>query len=330
MSINKQILPILNFNFGENEVLRPEEISALYAMAVEVCHELSGAIELSLSSDRAYESFPEFIAKVSELGTELSFGSVNSLEQFSFLKKLLKENNYAPGDCFANARNDDLDARNDKIFDYDIKIFSPAYYPELDEAIKESEGFVYVPGVFDETELDKVESFSELKIFPSAINESYNLRKALVAPYPELSKSMYQQKILEFTKKNFVDYGISEKVFEEDGLLKIKSRNENEEVFLIKKPADYQTIRSRFLFNPSLKIAFINDEVKDTKDLVDSLSAKKLYLTGLGARAGMEAANNHVHATRVFNNVVLDLLSGAIKISEVKALMEQELASRAL
>jgi hypothetical protein len=308
-----KILPILNFNFGEIEVLSQDEIDYIYSLAVELCIQEFGEFELSLSSDRAYESFAVIMDALNSKHGKICFGSVNSTEQFYFLQKILRE------------KNPDL-LSSDKL---PIKIFSPAYYDDLAIAIDKTKEFKYIPGLFLEDELALVASYDELKIFPYAIDKKYSLRKALQAPYPELSKAIYQSKILEFTDRDFNNYGIKDKTDMEDGLTKIRSVKQGEEVVLINKPFDYQSIRAGFLINPKLKIAFINDKVYDSAKLIKSIMDKKLYLTGLGAVGDCVVHSaNYVFGTRVFNNIILDLLSGAVKIYQLKDLMLEEFKRR--
>ncbi len=299
-----KFLPILNFDFGETPVLSADDELFFYESALRVLAKSFKEIEISFVSDAFVFNSKRILELISKLGLKLAIGSIYEPEQVSELKRIFKEASFEQEDT---------------------KIFSPVYQDDFAEIL--GDGFKYVPGFFKKEDLIKRDL---VKIFPFNVTSAKSLYAKLCKPYPELRKSIYQSKLF-FASPELVDkYKVFENVKIDDNSSKYIEAKSGDQIFIVDSPLSYQKVRSKFLFNPRVKL-FFNFETKiDEKELLDLAKESTVYLTGIKQEYLSDELlkqPNVIIATRVFTNTVKDLLAGQIKNQNLEACLEKEVFS---
>lgn len=306
-------LPILNFDFGETPVLSTEEEYLFYEKALTVLDKSFNEVEISFVSDAFVFNSERILKHVSKLDLRLSFGSIYEPEQVSELVRILKKASFIQSE---------------------VKIFSPVFQQSIYEILTENKeyNFKYIPGFFTKAQLKQnqkfVDSCDALKVFPFNANSAKTLYLKLCKPYPELRKHLYVPKILFASKELVEKYDIFEDVKRDDeGSEYIKAKT-GDQVFIIKSPVDYQKVRSKFLFNSTVKLFFDFDEKLSNQDVLELAEDRKIFLTGIRQKDlddKLLKSDSIVIATNIFTNTLKDHLSGAVKTQNLGLSFEEEL-----
>ena len=306
-------LPILNFDFGETPVLSAYEEYMFYERALNVLDKAFNEVEISFVSDAFVFNAKEILEHAAKLDLRLSFGSIYEPEQVLELVRLLKQANFKQSE---------------------IKIFSPVFQLSIYKLLSRSldYNFKYIPGFFTKSELEQnkefVDSSDSLKIFPFNVDSSKALYVKLCKPYPELRKHLCVPKILFASKELVEKYDIFNKLEKDENGSEYIFTKSQDHVFLIRSPLDYQKIRSKFLFNPKVKIFFDFQGKLVKEDVIELAKSKKLFLTGIKQKdldSELLDIDSLVIATNVFTNTLKDHLSGAVKTQELGISFEEEL-----
>jgi 2-keto-3-deoxy-6-phosphogluconate aldolase len=306
-------LPILNFDFGETPVLSVEDEYYFYEKALDVLDKSFNEIEISFVSDAFVFNAKKILRHVEKLDLRLSFGSIYEPEQISELVRLLKASSFIQPE---------------------IKIFSPVFQQNIYEALHVNKdfNFKYVPGFFTKAQLKQNQKFLDscdaVKIFPFNVTSAKSLYLKLCKPYPELRKHICVPKVLFASKELVEKYNIFENVKKDDNGSEFINAKSGDQVFIIKSPLDYQKVRSKFLFNPRVKIFFDFEDKLDDKDVLELAQNKKVFLTGIKQKdlsQELLESDALVIATNVFSNTLKDHLSGAVKTEDLGLSFEEEL-----
>lgn len=307
-----QFLPILNFNFGQSNVLSAAEITYVYLSSLNAIKPYSDEVEISIVSDSFWENLPELINCAQELGLRLSFGSLSSLDAIRDLDSKLQE--FRLG--------------------YPVKIFAPAYDEEIAQYLSCKQDYEYIPGLTKITELNQ-ERVSAIKIFPCEHFDAESLLKFMQAPYPELRKEIYHKKILLLSADLYDKYQFANRLKQEDENTILESKSNNEKIYCVTCPYDYQKIRSKFLSQANIKICIYAQKLDLTAlwGEIRERTRMPIYATGLqnldAAKLNTLASQGiDIVATRVFKTIVLDLLAGHIDQIALVPLMQAEMQRR--
>jgi 2-keto-3-deoxy-6-phosphogluconate aldolase len=306
-------LPILNLNFGETPVLSVEDEAFFYEKALDALSKAFNEVEISFVSDGFIYHAEKLFHQAGRLNLRLAFGSIYEPEQVSELARLLKKVSFIQSE---------------------IKIFAPVYRDEIKEILDANKdfNFKYIPGFFTNADLMKHQSFIEehdsVKIFPFKADSAKSLYNKLCKPYPELVKHLYISRILFASKALVEKYNIFENVKKDDNGCEFVEAQNKDHVFIVKKPLDYQKIRSQFLFNPKVKIFFDFEETLSDEEVIKLAADKKVFLTGVKQSDLSEnilEQNSIIIAKSVFSNSLRDFLSGALKVDDLGTSFEEEL-----
>lgn len=181
------------------------------------------------------------------------------------------------------------------------KFFAPAYDEQVAELLSEYSNIEYIPGIFSAQEYLEVAKYDSVKIFPFECKNSRDMLEILKAPYPEFREAKYYSRVI-FDIKEISDA----------------------KIYIVSSPRDYQKIRTKFLEDSQSKI-FIQLNHKNC-DLLASSIPKPKYIS----RITIEQCRypNSIVSTRVFGDLVNDLVSGLIDIERLEDYMLDNLCTK--
>lgn len=305
MSIVKNFLPIINFNFGEQDLLDLATKKQVYFSAIEVLSQYFNCLELSLVSYDIWQFLPELIDLTKKNNLEPSFGSCTSLESAKLLDQKITNNNVI------------------------TKVFAPAFNIEVNDFFSSKPHWDYIPGVFNlEQIIEPIRVKKNLKIFPYSFTDSKSFLKRLSKPFSELNKQINRQRILSANEELLDQYQIQSKI-EIEGDTKVIISKSGHRIYVIDSPLAYQNIRNSFLFDQKTKLLIKPDftnKITDLKSLTKDFD--KLYVTGVKISDIEETDKKIIYASSIFNNIILDLLAGHIKTQELGDLMKGEIENK--
>ncbi|MCE2929672.1 MAG: hypothetical protein LW817_08605 [Candidatus Caenarcaniphilales bacterium] len=303
--MTKQFLPIINFHIGENTTLRFEEQAKLFELSIKTLAKYFPEIEISCSSD----GFWNHIEVCKNHPQSNCFGSINSID---IAQKLISE----------------LDTNRQ------YKFFAPAYDSEVADFLKKFKNITYIPGIFTQSDFEEIKENQFIKIFPFRCKDAEDFISILSAPYPEFRKSIYLKKLLYPSQELIEKYKILERItINTDGTRTIRHPEKPQSgdvrihnaqsptIYVINSPRDYQKIRSKFLLNPNTKI-FIHIQESNCDSLAKSIKQTK-YISRIKFEDCVY--DNAIVSTRVFNEIVLDILAGHLGFDEIEIAMEEEI-----
>ncbi len=295
--------PIINLNLGET-VLSFQDTQSLYQNIIEVFLEYKESHENSA------------IKKL-----EFSFASSQIFDHMDLILEAV--NNHPDKFCFGSL----VDFRHcEERSDVAIQYFAPAFDDEIYNYLSPNSTIDYIPGIFCEEDFAELESknlaLSKIKIFPIEARDPMSFLRSLQAPYPELKQANILKRIFTVDDELAKKYNLYEK------------SKTNSSITTIETPRDYQRIRKEFLADKSLKLLLKPKEIQLenlVKFIKTSNPALSVIVTGFGKNLAdlkhLEQIGVDAIATRVFRNIVLDLLAGSISLAQAKSLMFRELES---
>ncbi len=323
-----EFYPIINLNLGET-VLSYEDTAELYKNIIDVFLEYKEShkdsaikkLEFSFASSQIIDHMDLVLEAVTKHPDKFCFGSlvavdvlekhVRHCEERSDEAIPLRKEIATPSSM---ARNDGTDT---------LEMFAPAFDDEIYKYLANT-AIDYIPGIFCKEDFQELQTknlaVSKVKIFPMEARDPMSFLRSLQAPYPELKQANILKRVFTVDDELAKKYNLYEK--SKTNLL----------ITTIETPRDYQRIRKQFLEDKSLKLLLkpkaihVSDLVKFIKE---SNSALNVIVTGFGKNLAdlkhLEQIGVDAIATRVFRNIVLDLLAGTISLAQAKSLMLQEL-----
>jgi len=299
-----KIFPVINFSIDEAQY-SPSQIQRLYWFLIEaiddwVCQEdhldYLDTVEFSVNCPQLWQNVFEMQIKLWEGSMDMAFASVTTLDQFQNIIKALELANYA----------------RDK-----VKVFSPIF----DKAF-EHDKIEYIPGVYSKEDIEEVsmvyQDLDRIKIFPMEMTTPEAMLKALQGPYSELRQAQYRSRVITLNDEIAEKY----KIYERDCF--------NENVRFVSTPSAYHKVRNEFMANKSMKLIF-KPLQRDLQEFITEIKWHfprcEIILSGLGGNLEKARKVKRVNylSTRMFNPIILDLMSGAINEEIARGLIANEL-----
>lgn len=299
-----KIFPVVNFNIDEQQY-SPLQIKRLYWFLIEaiddwVCQDdhldYIDTVEFSVNCPQLWQNIFEMQIKLWEGSMDMAFASVTSEEH---IKKILKALELA-------------DYSRDK-----VKVFSPIF----DKAFG-NEKIEYIPGVYCKEDIEEVamhyQDLDRIKIFPMEMKTPEAMLKALRGPYPELRQARYASRVITLSDEIATKY----KIYERDCF----DRN----VRYVTSPQNYHKVRNEFMSSPDMKLIF-KPLQRDIEEFIEEVKwnfpRTEIILSGLGGNLDKAIKTKRVNylSTRMFNAVILDLMSGVINEEIAKGIISNEL-----
>lgn len=304
-----KFIPIINLNLGIANLNYQDERN-LYKVILEVFEESSfDKVEFSFASSSIFDHLDLIIDSYLFRSGKVCFGSLVALEILQKLMPLL---------------NLKLEQK--------LEIYAPAFDDEIYEYIHAqglNQVIDYIPGISNKVEfnelISKNLSHQKIKIFPLSQNDTKGFLKALQAPYPELKSADLNKRIHDPELELAESYNLYQR------------SQQNSSIYLISSPREYQKIRREFLADKSKRLLLKANDI-NLDELVQEIKnyepKQSLIITGFNRALidykYLDALGADFIATRVFRNIILDLLAGNISIINAKQLMQEELKSLAL
>jgi hypothetical protein len=299
-----KLFPVINFSLDESKH-SPSDITGLYWFIIEaiddwVCKDgridYLDTVEFSVNCPQLWQNVFEMQIKLWEGSMDMAFASVTTEDQ---LQKILKALELA-------------DYSRDK-----VKVFSPIFDKSF-----EHEKIEYIPGVYCKEDIDEVsfiyEDIDRIKIFPMQMQTPEDMLKILQGPFAELRKPEYRSRVITLSEEIATKY----KVYERDCF--------NPNIRVITTPQNYYKIRDEFMTNKNMKLIFKplqRDLQKFIEEVKWNFPRSEIILSGLGGNLEQAKQTKRINylSTRMFNAVILDLLSGAINEEIARGIIASEL-----
>lgn len=299
-----KIFPVVNFSLDESKH-SPQEIASLYWFLIDaiddwVCRDgridYIDTVEFSANCPQLWQNHFDMQIKLWEGSMDMAIASLTSLEQLQKIFKTIEIADYS----------------RDK-----LKVFSPIF----DKAF-EHEKIEYIPGVYCKEDIEEVsavyQDLDRIKIFPMEMKTPEAMLKNLQGPFAELRKPEFRSRVITLSDEMADKY----KIYERDCF--------NENIRVITTPQNYYRIRDEFMTKKNMKLVF-KPLQRDVQEFVEELKLHfprtEVVLSGLGGdlKKARQVKRINYLSTRMFNAIIIDLMSGAIDREIAKGLIANEL-----